>query len=253
MKPEIQKLHKVWEINRADQNTSFPQISFDDLTNSIISTGPFYYYIIDFHDMSISNVSPSIYEIHGLNPETVTFNDILSIGHPEDTDFIVKAEAAVASFFYKNIGADKLLKYKVNYCLRGLLKNGAYALFNHQALMLTLDPSGKFGKSLNIHTRIDHLTNFNTYKFSLIGLNGEPSFMNMDVGMDDHSKNAMRFSKREIDIIKHIAEGLSSYEIGEKLFISEQTVQKHRKNILEKSECKNTAQLIKNSVLQGLV
>lgn len=253
MKPEVKKLHKVWEINRADQNTSFPQISFDDLTNAIICTGPFYYYIIDFYDMSISNVSPSIYEIHGLAPETASFNDILSMCHPDDTDFIVKAEAAVASFFYKNIGADKLLKYKVNYCFRSRLKNGEYALLNHQALMLTLDPSGKFGKSLNIHTRIDHLTNFNSYKFSLIGLNGEPSFMNMGVGMDDNSKNAMQFSKREIDIIKHIAEGLSSYEIGEKLFISEQTVQKHRKNILEKSECKNTAQLIKNSVLQGLV
>src|SRR5687768_18219569 len=45
MKPEIQKLHNVWENNRAVQDTSFPQISFDDLTNSIISTGPFYYYI----------------------------------------------------------------------------------------------------------------------------------------------------------------------------------------------------------------
>jgi len=251
MKPEIQKLHKVWEVNKADQTTSFPQISFDDLTNSIISTGPFYYYIIDFHDMSISNVSSSIYDIHGFDHETVTFNDILSIVHPDDVDFIVKAESAVADFFYKNIGAEKLLKYKVNYCLRGKLKTGEYALFNHQALMLTLDPSGKFGKSLNIHTRIDHLTNFNTYKFSLIGLNGEPSFMNMDV--NDSSTAVTQFSKREIDIIKCIAEGLNSNEIGEKLFISEQTVKKHRNNILAKSDCKNTAQLIKNSVLQGLI
>jgi DNA-binding NarL/FixJ family response regulator len=251
MKIEIQKLHKVWQNNRALENTSFPKISFDDLTNSIISTGPFYYYIIDFHDMSISNVSASINEIHGFDHETVTFNDILSIGHPDDTDFVVKAEAAVSDFFYKNIGAEKLLKYKVNYCLRGKLKNGEYALFNHQAIMLTLDPSGKFGKSLNIHTRIDHLTNLNTYKFSLIGINGEPSFMNL--GVDNKSINPARFSKREIDIIKCIADGLSSTEIGEKLFISEQTVKKHRTNIMAKSDCKNTAQLIKTCVLQGLI
>ena len=153
--------------------------------------------------MSISNVSASINEIHGFDHETVTFNDILNIGHPDDTDFVVKAEAAVSDFFYKNIGAEKLLKYKVNYCLRGKLKNGEYALFNHQAIMLTLDPSGKFGKSLNIHTRIDHLTNLNTYKFSLIGINGEPSFMNL--GVDNKSINPARFSKREIDIIKCIA------------------------------------------------
>lgn len=251
MKPEIQKLHNVWQNNRGIENTSLPQISFDDLTNAIISTGPFYYYIVDFHDMSISNVSTSIEEIHGFDPSTVTFNDILSVGHPDDTNFVMKAEAAVADFFYKNIGAEKLLRYKVNYCLRGKLKNGEYALFNHQAIMLTLDPSGKYGKSLNIHTRIDHLTNHNTYKFSLIGINGEPSYMNL--GVDIKSINGVQFSKREIDIIKCTAEGLSSTEIGEKLFISEQTVKTHRKNILAKSDCKNTAQLIKTSLLQGLI
>lgn len=251
MKPEITKLHDVWQSNRAIETTGFPEINFEDLTNSIISTGPFYYYIIDFHDMSISNVSPSINEIHGFHHETVTFNDILSIGHPDDTDFVVKAEAAVANFFYKNIGADKLLKYKVNYCLRGKLKSGEYAMFNHQAIMLTLDPSGKYGKSLNIHTRIDHLTYLNTYKFSLIGINGEPSFMN--IGIDESSTSAIPFSSREIDIIRCIADGLNSDEISKKLFISEHTVKEHRKNILAKSSCKNTAHLVKTSVLQGLI
>jgi DNA-binding NarL/FixJ family response regulator len=251
MNVNIRKLYSVWENNRGDNNPSCPQISFGDLTNSVISTGPFYYYIIDFHDMSISNVSSSITEIHGFDHSTVTFNHILDILHSDDIDFIMKAEAAVAAFFYKNIGAEKLLRYKVNYCFRALLSNGEYALFNHQAVMLTLDPSGKFGKSLNIHTRIDHLTNFNTYKFSLIGLDGEPSFMNIDI--NDNSLALVQYSRREKDIIKCIAEGLNSGEIGQKLFISEDTVKKHRKNILAKSDCKNTAQLIKKSVLEGLV
>ncbi|WP_409035662.1 response regulator transcription factor [Pedobacter africanus] len=40
--------------------------------------------------------------------------------------------------------------------------------------------------------------------------------------------------------IKNIAEGLSSGEIADKLFIAESTVKQHRKNILAKAECKNT-------------
>lgn len=37
---EIQKLHNVWldSQNRSNQNTVLPKITFDDLTNSIIST-----------------------------------------------------------------------------------------------------------------------------------------------------------------------------------------------------------------------
>lgn len=49
---------------------------------------------------------------------------------------------------------------------------------------------------------------------------------------------------REIEIIKNIAEGLSSMEIGNKLHISEYTVSTHRKNILKKLELTNIAQLV---------
>lgn len=253
MNTEIQKLHEVWfsAENKAKENTSFPQISFDDLTNSIISTGHFYYYVIDFYDMSLSNVSPSIYEMHGFDPKTVIFNDVLNAIHPEDVDFVAKTESLISDFFYKNVGREKMLKYKMNYSFRARMKNGEYALMNHQALMLTLDSEGGYGKSLNIHTRIDHLSNSNTYQFSLIGLDNEPSYMNLNAG--NNNQNAPKYSKREIDIIKFIANGLNNNTIAETLFISVLTVKKHRKNILAKSDCKNTAQLIKSCVLQGLI
>jgi len=253
MNAEIQKLHKVWmeTRNKAIENTPLPHLNFDDLTNSIINLGPFYYYVIDFYDMSISNISKSITDMHGFDPKTVEFNDILGIIHPDDVDFVGKAEAAVSNFFYTKLGQDKLLKYKINYSFRARMKDGKYALMNHQALVLTLDSNGRYGKSLNIHTRIDHLSNVNTYQFSLIGLNDEPSFLNLHTNAI--GQPALNFSKREIEIIKCIAEGLKNTEIAEKLFIATLTVKKHRNNILLKSQSKNTAQLIKSCIMQGLI
>lgn len=248
---EIQNLHDVWNPNRFGKNNSSCQISFDELTNSIISTGPFYFYIIDFFDMSLSHISPAIAEIHGFNPETVTFNNILRAMHPDDIDFVTKAEAFSTEFFYKKLGCEKLLSYKISYSFRFQLKNGEYVLFNHQSLMLSMDANGGLGKSLNIHTRIDHLSNLNTHKISLIGLNGEPSFMNLS--LDEENQELKEFSKREIDIIKLISNGLNNNQIAENLFISPFTVKKHRKNILAKSDSKNTAELIKNCILQGLI
>ncbi len=52
------------------------------------------------------------------------------------------------------------------------------------------------------------------------------------------------FSEREIEILLLICDGLSNQEIGDKLFISKRTVEKHRANILAKSNCKNTAGLV---------
>lgn len=251
MLPEIQNLYDVWDPNRVGKNNVSYQISFDELTNSIISTGPFYFYVIDFFDMSLSHISPAIAEIHGFDPVTVSFNDILGAIHPDDIDFVTKAEALAINFFYEKLGYEKLLNYKMSYNFRFRLKNGEYALFNHQALVLSIGDNGELGKSLNIHTRIDHLSNSNTYKISLIGLNGEPSFMNLCI--DEENQDIKEFSKREIDIIKLISNGLSNAEIAEKLFISALTVKKHRNNILAKSDSKNTAQLVKNCIIQGII
>ncbi len=60
-------------------------------------------------------------------------------------------------------------------------------------------------------------------------------------------------SSRELEILKLIAQGLTSKEIGEYLFISSHTVQKHRKNIIRKLNLHGTAELVKYSIENNLV
>jgi DNA-binding NarL/FixJ family response regulator len=54
-----------------------------------------------------------------------------------------------------------------------------------------------------------------------------------------------KLSKRELEILKLLAEGKKSKEIADALFISERTVSNHRANILGKCEVGNTAELLK--------
>ena len=58
---------------------------------------------------------------------------------------------------------------------------------------------------------------------------------------------------REREIVKLIAEGKSSKEIGELLFISSRTVQHHRANIMKKLNVKNTTELVKFAIQQCCV
>ncbi|MBC6991090.1 response regulator [Hymenobacter sp. BT491] len=60
-------------------------------------------------------------------------------------------------------------------------------------------------------------------------------------------------SKRELEVLKLIAEGLTNAEIADKLFTSKRTVETHRQNIIEKTQAKNTAALIKFAVSNGLL
>ena len=56
---------------------------------------------------------------------------------------------------------------------------------------------------------------------------------------------------REREVIKLIAEGKSSKEIGGLLFISSRTVQHHRANIMRKLNLKKTADLVKYAIQKG--
>lgn len=79
---------------------------------------------------------------------------------------------------------------------------------------------------------------------------------NLISSLRTNSKNKepqTELSDREIEILILICQGLSNQEIADQLFISKRTVDKHRANILEKSECKNTAQLVMYAIKNQLV
>ena len=63
----------------------------------------------------------------------------------------------------------------------------------------------------------------------------------------------IKYYLKEKEILKLIAEGLTSAEIGKRLFISTTTVDTHRKHLLEKLKAGNTAILIKTAVQLDLI
>lgn len=70
---------------------------------------------------------------------------------------------------------------------------------------------------------------------------------------DDNPKPDMNnLSRREIDIVRLIKEGMSSREIAQELDISLKTVEVHRYNILKKLNLKNTAALVNFTNAHGL-
>lgn len=65
--------------------------------------------------------------------------------------------------------------------------------------------------------------------------------------------SAMGLSKRELEVLVLVADGLTNAEIALKLFTSKRTVETHRQNIMDKTQTRNTAALIKLAMHQGLL
>jgi DNA-binding NarL/FixJ family response regulator len=60
-------------------------------------------------------------------------------------------------------------------------------------------------------------------------------------------------TERESEILYHICKGLSNQEIADTLFLSKRTVDKHRENILSKTDVKNTAGLVMYAIKHGII
>lgn len=60
-------------------------------------------------------------------------------------------------------------------------------------------------------------------------------------------------SRREIEVLQLISQGLTMGEIADKLFLSKRTIETHRQNMMEKMQVKNTASLIKQAMADGLL
>lgn len=74
---------------------------------------------------------------------------------------------------------------------------------------------------------------------------------NVRESIQDH--NQLLLTRREIEVLKLIAEGLTNQEIADKLFVSTSTVDSHRKNLLSKLQVKNTAALVRTALENKII
>ena len=74
---------------------------------------------------------------------------------------------------------------------------------------------------------------------------------NVRESIQDH--NQMLLTRREVEVLKLIAEGLTNHEIAEKLFVSDSTVDSHRKNLISKLQVKNTASLVRVALEKKII
>jgi len=60
-------------------------------------------------------------------------------------------------------------------------------------------------------------------------------------------------SDREVEVLKHVADGNKNWEIAERLFISEETVKVHIKHIMEKLGASDRTEAVSIAVRRGII
>lgn len=102
---------------------------------------------------------------------------------------------------------------------------------------------------------IPHVMNGGKYLCESIMLDLIKQVREIDTTVQKHNSSIqdLDLSDREMEILRLIGEGFTNNEIADKLFLSKRTVEGHRQNLIDKTQVKNSAQLIMYAVKNGLI
>lgn len=68
-----------------------------------------------------------------------------------------------------------------------------------------------------------------------------------DFTLNENELNKLRLSKRELEVLQLMAEGLSNQEIAERLFVSLNTIKTHSSRVLEKLDVERRTQAVEKA------
>jgi len=110
-------------------------------------------------------------------------------------------------------------------------------------------------KNCNIETVFDAIHSVNTLGHYFSNSTSKALLNGMVKGQQSHSfTDKYTLTDRETEIVKQLCLGKTNKEIGSCLSISARTVDFHRRNIYEKTKCKNSCDLavyaVKNAIIQ---
>jgi len=230
-------------------------LKVSDLIASFFCPGEFYYFILNFYDVSFDYVHPDVEKVVGCKPDDYNFGIIFEKMHPEDRPRTQLKETAAMQFFYQKLPLEKIPFYKSSYTFRIKGPNGDRKTILHQSIALQVNEAGKIQYVLCVHSDITFLNPNIDDQVSFIGLNGEPTYYATIGEQDEFQQNGdiTLVSDREKEIIMLLAAGLSSKQIGGQLFISQHTVDTHRRNLLKKMGVQNTLELVAICLKKGLI
>lgn len=67
-----------------------------------------------------------------------------------------------------------------------------------------------------------------------------------------HAEGQAYLSERELEVLEHISNGLSTGDIAQRLNVSSNTIEYHRHNLMRKLQASNVAQMVRKAMQMGL-
>jgi len=206
-KSSFNEFSVIWKpITRAKKSAEELTLDLEIHTKlfNIFQVGDYYYMILNVAEANLDFVSDHIEKVLGVSAKDFTLADFFDRIHPEDQPIVLSFENFIGTF-YSNLPIEKIPFYKIRYDYRVRKANGDYLRILQQVVVIDYDDEGFFYKTLGVHTDISDLKTEGKPLLSIIGLDGEPSYININVEQKYIANSFL--SKREKQIINLMISG----------------------------------------------
>lgn len=220
-----------------------------------------YYYVANFKTGAIDYVNDQVDQVLGLKPDVFKENGLQNMLTNFEENSISKKDNLVKRFYNIFIDKNESKYYKNMYFFR--VRNKADKIVNimHQSTPLSFTESGDVDRLLVMHADATVLGLVKNDKVSFVHTNGGESYLNIEAdnlafkqGYEEYKQTTVEtLTNRELEIIKLMSEGLGAEQIADRLIISFNTIRTHRKNMLRKTGCANSTQLVAMCITANLI
>lgn len=151
--------------------------------------------------------------------------------------------------FYNNIPIDKRKEYSISYDFRLKQPNGHFTLINHKLAPLALDNDGNIWIALCLVSFSSNDEPGNV----VITNNSDGSIFLFDFNsLEWVQRNINKLNRQEREILMLTIQGFTVDKIAKRMFLSNDTIKFHRKNIFKKLDANNITEAIFSSVNYGV-
>lgn len=249
----VSKAINRWDKVNAGQPTNTALFDFETHKKllNLFAIGDFYYFVLNRKESTVDWMSEEVESVLGYTSNEMNVETLFHKIHPDDQPWFLNIERKTADFV-NNLTIEQIPNYKFRSDFRIQKKNGEYIRILQQIIALHYTESDGIMKTFVVHTDISSLKKEGKPVVSFIGLQGEPSFVNIEIEKVFPTPSAF-LTSREEEILLQLVNGRETKEIASNLCISTDTVSTHRRNLLLKTNARNTSEMIAMSIQKGWI
>lgn len=265
MDKDLKKISEYWKkvySSRVKKYRPFDLSEDFKRYASMFALGNSYLYIVNLHDFRLEYVSKSVEQFVAKPVEEIVMQDLLETVIPEELEGINLKGKVVSDFYTTYLKKEDVLSYKNMFSYRMKDPEGHIRTMLYQAIPLSVLENGSPEHVLCIQTDVSHLKMSSINAVSFININGGKCYFNVDISkgkfdpeLSEGGKKDLSelFTEREKQILIRLSRGHNAEQIANELHLSPHTVKTHRKNILQKSGCSNTTELVAKCLTSGII